>query len=116
MNTRLGDLVSLLEVDFKEFSSAQLIPFFPEPLTTEFNINSNTEGQLLLSIISPDPFTVRYDCLDQFHRPGREAIESIYPGVAVCEDNDIDFTPVDLVAQYSSIDSVLEFSQHKSNN
>jgi len=116
MNISLAELSSLLEEDFEAFSPKQLFAFFPEPLTTEFNIKSNREGQLLLSIISPDPFTVRYDCLDQFLQPGREAIESIYPGVAVCEDDDIDFTPVELVAQYSSIDSVLEFSQHKSNN
>ena len=107
MNTSLGNLVSLLEENFKEFSSREMFAFFPEPLSTEFSIKSNREGNLLFSIISPDPFTVRYDCLDQFHRPGREAIESIYPGVAVCEDDDIDFTPVELVAQYSSIDSVL---------
>jgi len=116
MNISLAELSTLLEEDFEAFSPKQLFAFFPEPLTTEFNIKSNTEGELLLCIISPDPFTVRYDCLDQFHRPGRKAIESIFPGVVVVEDDDIDFTPVELVAQYSSFNSDLEFSQHKLNN
>jgi hypothetical protein len=116
MNISLAEISALLEEDFEAFSPKQLFAFFPEPLTTEFNIKSNTEAELLLSIISPNPFTVRYDSLDRFHRPGRKVIENIFPGVVVVEDDDIDFTPVELVAQYSSIDSVLEFSQHKSNN
>ena len=116
MNISLAELSVLLEEDFEAFSPKQLFAFFPEPLTTEFNIKSNREGQLLLSIISPDPFTVRYDCLDRFPRLGREAIESIYPGVAVCEDNDIDFTPVEFIEQYRSFSSVQEFVQPKSNN
>ena len=107
MNTRLGDLVSLLEVDFKEFSSAQLIPFFPEPLTTSFQTRNDREAKLLHGIISPDPFTVIDESPDMIQIPRRKMIDNISPGVAVCEDDDIDFTPVELVAQYSSIDSVL---------
>jgi hypothetical protein len=108
MNISLAVLSGLLEEDFEMFSSAQLIPFFPEPLTTSFQIKNDREGELLLSIISPDPFTVRNDSLDHFQRPGRKAIESISPSVAVVEDIELDFSPVELTLQFSNQPSAFE--------
>lgn len=108
MNTCLGDLVILLEEDFKEFSSAQLFPFFPERLTTSFQIRNDREGDLLFSIISPDPFTVQGASIDPVRKPRRKSMESITPQVAVCEDDDIYPTPVEFTVQFSNTQAALE--------
>jgi hypothetical protein len=113
MNISLAELAGLLEEDFEAFSSAQLVPFFPEPLTTSFQIRNDREAELLLSIISPDYFTVRNESPDMIQTPRRQTIESISPLVAMFEDEDIYPTPVEFVEQYPSIDSVLEFVQPK---
>ncbi len=116
MNTSLTELSGLLASDFKEFSPAQLIPFFPETISIDFQIRNKREGELLLSIISPDPFSVLDESPDMIQNPRRQTIESISPFVAMFEDEDIYTTPIELTAQYPSIDSVLEFVQPKSNN
>ena len=116
MNISLAELSGLLEEDFKEFSSAQLIPFFPETVTIDFDIKNEKEGEMLLSIISPEPFAVLDESPDMIQTPPRRAHGSITSFVAVFEDEDIQSVPVEYVEQYSSIDSVLELSQSKSKN
>ena len=117
MNTSLAALSGLLEEDFEEFSSAQLLPFFPEITSIDFQIRNDKEGELLLSIISPDdPFIVLDESPDMIQMSRRKMIDNISPIVAVFEDEDIYPTPVEFVEQYPSIDSVLEFVQPKSNN
>jgi hypothetical protein len=116
MNISLAALSGLLEEDFEAFSSAQLLPFFPEITSIDFQIKNKREGELLLSIISPDPFTILDESPDRIQIPRRKMLENITPLVAVFEDEDIDSETVELTAQYPSIDSVLEFVQPKSNN
>jgi len=116
MNINLAELSGLSEEDFEAFSSAQLIPFFPEITSIDFQIRSKREGEILLSIVSPDPFSVLDESPDMIQLPRRQSIESISPFVAMFEDEDIHPAPVELTAQYPSIDSVLEFLQPKSNN
>jgi hypothetical protein len=116
MHTSLSALSGLSEEDFIEFSSAQLLPFFPEITLIDFQIKNKREGELLLSIISPDPFTVLDESPDMIQIPRRQMLENITPLVAMFEDMDIDPTPIELTEQYPSIDSVLEFVQPKSNN
>jgi hypothetical protein len=108
MTTSLAELSGLLEEEFKEFSSAQLLPFFPETLTTEFNIRNDREGELLLGIISPDPFTVRDASMDFAKEQRQRSITDNSAMVAVVEDIDIDFMPVELTLQFSNTPAALE--------
>jgi len=116
MNPSLAELSVLLEEDFREFSSREMFAFFPEPISIDFQIRNDLEGELLFSIISPDHFTVRDESPDMIQIPRRQTIESISPFVATFEDEEIYLTPVELTEQYPSIDSVLEFAQPKSIN
>jgi hypothetical protein len=108
MNPSLAEFSVLLEEDFKAFSLREMFAFFPEPLSTSFQIGNDIEAELLFSIISHDPFTVREDSRDHFYRPNRKTSESISASVAVVEDIELDFAPVEFTIQFSNQSSALE--------